>query len=178
MYRSGFSAGATTVANDELQLVYENNPTSAEITAGSITFTDNTPDSLRGATIYTAPTQEGIGQANELPPLAVDVTAYKNYAMYANTKTRHRKNITLLAVGGDSGVDVGDIITIDSVDFTAGAVQDHTTGTWAIVDTGTAAENIRDTAQSLVQVINRYASSTTVYAYYVIRIVTGKHRTA
>lgn len=166
VYRSGFSADQNTVANDELQLVYENNPTAAEIVAGSITFTDNTPDSLRGATIYTAPTQEGIGQANELPPLSVDMTMYKNYCLFANTKTRHRKVLVLLSVGGDSGVDVGDVITIGGVAFTAGIAQDHTTGTFEVALSGTAAENIRDTAKSLVQVINRYASNTVTYAYY------------
>jgi hypothetical protein len=167
VYRSGFSADENTVANDELQLVYENNPTSAEITAGEITFIDNTPDSLRGATIYTAPTQEGIGQANELPPLSVDCTTYKGYGLYANTKTKHRKYITLLAVGGSSGLNIADEITIAGVAYTAAAAQDADAGEFEVVTSGTAAENIRDTAKSLVQVINRYTTNTETYAYYV-----------
>jgi hypothetical protein len=172
VYRSGFSTNASTVANDELQLVYENNPTAAEITAGSISFTDNAPNSLRGATIYTAPSQEGILQANELPPLAKDVVMYKNYALFANTRTRHFFNLTLLSVGNSEtdggGLDVGDIITIDGVDFLAVAEgsQDASLGYFEVVVSGTAAENIRDTAQSLVQVINRYTSNTTIYAFY------------
>jgi hypothetical protein len=166
VYRSGFSANENTVANDELQLVYENNPTAAEITAGSITFIDNTPDSLRGATIYTAPSQEGILQANELPPLSNDITMYKNYCLFANTRTRHFFNLTLLSVGGSDGLQVGDIITIGGVDFTAAVAQNHALGEFLLDTTGTAAENIANTTKSLVQVINRYNTNTVTYAYY------------
>ncbi len=166
VYRSGFSADAATVANDELQLVYEANPTAGEISAGSVAFTDNAPDSLRGATIYTAPTQEGILQANELPPLANDVVMYKNYALFANTRTRHRKYITLLAVSGDDGIEIGDIVIIGGVEFTGAAAQDHSAGEFKVDTSGTAAENIANTAKSLVQVINRYSSNTITYAYY------------
>jgi hypothetical protein len=166
VYRSGFSANETTVANDELQLVYENNPTAAEIAAGSITFIDNAPDSLRGATIYTAPSQEGILQANELPPLANDVTMYKNYCLFANTRTRHFFNLTLLSVGGSDGLQIGDIITIGGVNFTAAVAQNHAAGEFLLDTSGTAAENIANTAKSLVQVINRYATNTVTYGYY------------
>jgi hypothetical protein len=167
VYRSGLSGSSSVVANDELQLVYEDNPTSAQITAGVITIIDNTPDSLRGATIYTASTQEGIENANDVPPIAKDMTSYKGYAFWANTSTRHRKELTLLAVGGTSGIGIGDIVTIAGVDFTGAAAQDHTVGEFAIVTSGTVAENIADTAKSLAQVINRYATNTDTYAYYV-----------
>lgn len=167
VYRSSLSSGATIVANDELQLVYELFPTSAEIASGSISLSDVTPETLKGATIYTAATQEGIAQANEPPPLAKDVTFYKNVALYANTKTRHRKYLTLLGVGGDEGIGIADIITIGGVSFTGAAAQDHTVGEFLIDTSGTAAENIANTAKSLAQVINRYVNNTVTYAYYV-----------
>ena len=167
VYRSGFSVDADTVANDELQLVYESFPTDAEITAGVITFTDNIPDSLRGASLYTSPTQEGIIESNDQPPFAKDIAMYKNYCFFANTRTKHRKYLTLVAVAGDYGIDTGDIITIDGVDYTGAVAQDHTAGEFLIPGTGTASEKIRDAAKSLVQVINRYSTNTSIYAYYV-----------
>ena len=48
IYRSRASASSTTEPDDELQLVYEYNPTYGEIAALSITFNDSTPDSLKG----------------------------------------------------------------------------------------------------------------------------------
>lgn len=78
IYRSGPSASSTDEPNDELNLVIENNPTSAEITAKQFTITDTTPEELRnGATLYTSPSQEGILQANETPPYAKDIALFK-----------------------------------------------------------------------------------------------------
>lgn len=167
VYRSGFSTNADTIANDELQLVYEDFPTSAEIAAGSLSFTDITPNSLRGATIYTAASQEGILQSNDIPPVAKDVAVYKNYALYANTKTTHRFYLTLLASGSTNGVGIGDVITIDGDAYTGAAAQDHSVAEFKIFDTGDAAGDIANTAKSLVQVINRYDTNTTITAYYI-----------
>jgi hypothetical protein len=65
IYRSAQTSGSSVVANDELQLVIERNPTSAEITAKIVTVTDSTSDDLRGATLYTSSSQQGIAQSNE-----------------------------------------------------------------------------------------------------------------
>lgn len=99
IYRSGESASATDPADDELQLVIEDFPTAAEISAKSVTLTDNVPNDLRGATLYTSPSQQGIEQANDVPPLAKDVEPYKNFMLYANTQTRQRLFLTMVAVG-------------------------------------------------------------------------------
>lgn len=105
VYRSSFSASANDAPNDELGLVYEDNPTQAEINAGiTNAFTDITPDDLRGATIYTAPSQEGIENANEPPPFAKDIALFKNSTFFANTKTKQRLNLTIVGVGGNQGV--------------------------------------------------------------------------
>lgn len=85
--------------NDELQQVYEAYPTDAEIAAGDLTIEDIVPDSFRGANLYTnAASGEGILQANDVPPLAKDINKFKEYTFYANTKTKHRKLISLLGV--------------------------------------------------------------------------------
>lgn len=104
VYRSALSVDANTEPNDELGLVYEVHPTSTEITAKVISFTDNTTDDLRGATIYTAASQEGISQANDQPPRAKDVAVFKNCMFLANTQTKSSVDITLLSASGDSGI--------------------------------------------------------------------------
>lgn len=166
IYRSAASSGATAEPNDELQLIVEKNPTSGEITAGSITYTDMTPESLRGATLYASPSQQGILQANEPPPLAKDIANYKQMMLYANTISKHRLNITMISVGGSAGVQVADTIEIDGVTYTGAAAEDATAGEFEIITSGTPAENIDLTARSLVRVINRYSLNTTVYAFY------------
>lgn len=105
IYRSSIVTATETsvlsdlVPNDELQLVYEAFPTQDELTAKSITIEDVTPDAFRGANLYTnATTGEGILQANDLPPFAIDIARYKGYTFYANTRTRHREFLNLLGV--------------------------------------------------------------------------------
>lgn len=105
VYRSSIASATGVVSlvditpNDELQLVYEAYPTQAEITAGEVAVFDITPDEFRGANLYTnASTGEGILQANDLPPFALDINRFKNVVFYANTRTRHRKTISLLGV--------------------------------------------------------------------------------
>lgn len=102
IYRSGQSGGAAVEPNDELQLVIEKNPTSAEIIAKTIAVTDTVPDSLRGATLYTSPSQEGIAAANDQPPLAKDVAIFRDSALYFNTTSKHRFNFNVIGVGSTS----------------------------------------------------------------------------
>jgi hypothetical protein len=241
VYRSKMSGGSAVVPDDELQLVYENNPTGGEIAAGVITFTDNTPESLLGETIYIAPSQQGQLQANDRPPLADDIEEFQSCMFYANCASKHRKIVTLLATTGSDGIQYGDIITIAGTPYTfkgteasasgtvalygsvtvTGTVTNGSSNITAIADTsnlrvgklitgtgvpaltyigsivantsvgmvdatgaavlasgasgapssvvysdGTPAQNIADTATSLIRVINRYATNTLVNAYY------------
>lgn len=166
VYRSKASAGTAIEPDDELQLVYEAAPTSGEISAGVVSFTDSTPESLRGDTLYTAPSQDTIKQAGYRPPLARDLCEYKGYVFYANVTQPQRLRITMLAVGGSSGVAVNDTVTIAGVTYTGKSSENVASAEFAVVTSGSAAQNIRDTAQSLVRVINRHASNTSVYATY------------
>lgn len=241
VYRSKMSGASDVVPDDELQLVYENNPTAGEITAGVITFTDNTPESLLGETIYIAPSQQGQLQANDRPPLADDIEEFRNCMFYANCASKQRKILTLLACTGTDGIQYGDILTIAGFAFTFKGTESSASGTvalygsvtitgtvtngssdiTAIADTsnlrigkaitgtgvpagtyigsivantsvgmvdaagaavlasgatgvpgsvvysdGTPAQNIADTATSLIRIINRYATNTLVNAYY------------
>lgn len=166
VYRSKESASSTDEPNDELQLVYENNPSSAEISAKSVTYTDSTPVSLMGAFLYTNSSQEGPAETNDIPPVSADIAFFKNYTFFANTKTKHKLFISLLSVGG-TGLVNGDTITINSMVFTGQSTENIATGQFKITTSGSAAQNIADTAQSLVKVINQITSNTSIYAYYV-----------
>lgn len=166
VYRSKESASATDEPTDELQLVYEKNPTAGEITAKSVTMTDATPTTLMGASLYTNASQEGISESNNEPPFAKDICSFKNYAFFANVKTRQKANIKLLSVGGSAGLVANDTITINGVVYTAKASETVASGFFKVSTAGSASQNIADTALSLVKIINQYSSNTAVYAYY------------
>lgn len=100
---------------DELQLVIEDFPTPAQITANKITVTDLAPEDFRqgGDFLYTNPSSgDGIGQANDPPPKAKDVTMYQNTVFYANTETRANTTLSLLGVealiSGVSSITISD----------------------------------------------------------------------
>ena len=166
IYRSAQSGGVATEPSDELLLVVEKSPTAGEVAALSAAYTDATPDNLRGTALYTNPSQQGIQEANDEPPLAKDVAVFKGSAIYANVISKQRMYITLIASGG-SGIVNDDTVTIAGVVYTGKATETAAAGQFAVATGGTAAQNIEDTAKSLVKVINQYATNTLVYAYYI-----------
>lgn len=165
VYRSRMSVDLSTEPDDELQLVYEDNPTAGEITAKSVTITDATDDSLKGAFLYTNANQEGITESNDIPPYALDLAEFKGFVFYGNVKNRHYIDVKLLAVGG-TGLAINDTITINSMVFTAKASTNIANKEFAIFTGGSAAQNIDDTAKELVKVINQHTGNSTIYAYY------------
>lgn len=153
IYRSSIaqSTGGTVLddltPNDELQLVYEDYPTPAELLALEITIEDVTPEDFRGENLYTnASTGEGITQANDQPPFAKDVNRYRNSIFYANTRTKHRLSLNLLGV--QKMIDDYDAGAIPKVTITNG----NTTNTYEFV-TGqqeiTTVTTVADVADSL-----------------------------
>lgn len=166
VYRSKNSGGVDVPPDDELGLIYENNPSAGELIAGTITFTDATTDDLRGATIYTAVSQEGIAQSNDPPPLAQDFEEFQGSIVYANTESKQRKTFTILAIGGSDGIAINDVITIAGTAYAAKASEVIASLEFELISSGTPAQNIADTAASLIRVINRNTTNTTVYAYY------------
>lgn len=248
IYRSKASGGDDITPDDNLGLVIENNPTAGELVTGTISVTDSTTDDLLGTTIYTAPSIEGIAYANERPPQADDIEEFSDSICYANIKSKHRKEFTILATGGTAGIAFNDTLVINGVTYTAKGTETIASGyyslsavatttgdttnanptltnvassaglkigrkitgtnipantfigaftstTISLVDSAgapvnatgstagvtltitpmtvaysttaaTPSQNIYDTAESLIRVINRYASNTGVYAYY------------
>lgn len=164
VYRSAqFTTG--TEPDDELQLVYEVNPTNTDLTNKYIQVTDNTPDGLRGATIYTAQSQQGIAKSNYEPPFSKDIDLYRTFMFFSNCSQKQRLIETLLGVG-TGGIAINDTITIAGETYTAAAAESVANKEFKVFSAGSAAQNIADTAQSLCKVINRNASNTSIYAYY------------
>jgi hypothetical protein len=166
--------GSLTLAEldpgDEMQLVLETPITSADITAGVITVSDITPNSFResGAFLYTNEvTGEGILQANEPPPIAKDVTLFRNSMFYANTKTIHQLTANILSVGtftaGTTEFIIGNDTTVRRYLFDT--VEDVPNQQALLSTSGSIAQAIDETARSLVKVINRDPNGF-VYARY------------
>lgn len=102
IYRSNGTATASDEPSDELQLVIEGNPTSGEIASKSFTVLDQTPYSLMRTTLYTSPSLEGIINANDEPPFALDMDIFKGSAFYANIKQKQRLSLALISVESPS----------------------------------------------------------------------------
>jgi hypothetical protein len=87
---------------DEMNLVFEGFPTSAQKTAQLITLTDISPEDFRqgGTPLYTNPNSgEGILQSNDAPPKSKDLTLYQNSTFYANNELKASLDLSLLGVG-------------------------------------------------------------------------------
>lgn len=107
VYRTAvFTATAGTTLDlidpgDDMNLVIEDFPTSAELSAKFVTVNDVTPEDFRanGLPLYTSPNVgDGISASNNLPPKAKDITLFQSTAFYANTETIAQTTISLLSV--------------------------------------------------------------------------------
>jgi len=95
---------------------------------------------------------------------------FKNFALYGNITQPSTLSLTVTAVGPASGVQVGNVITITSGSTTGlytGAVAENAAlKQFRIYTAGTASQNITDTVNSLIRVIN-YDSTVAVHAILV-----------
>jgi len=165
IYRSSITESLTDEPNDEMQLVKEGSCASGDITAGEFTVLDELDPDLRGVTLYTSPSQQGISNSNYVPPFCKDMCTYKDHVIFANTKLKQYMDLTLVSTG-TGGLQSGDTITINSITFTASGSEDTGTDTFKVYTGGTPASDIQDTAFSLVKIVNKTASAVGVYAYY------------
>lgn len=156
------STGASVLSDlnpgDECQLVYEDFYASGT----SVTVNDVTPEDFLGVYLYTNPnTGEGIAQANEVPPLAKDITLFKGYTFYANTQTKYRKNISLLSVddlvSNTSTFTITDGTTTNTYTFVAGVAE---------VTTVTCVGDTADSLNGKYFTINSANNETSYYVWY------------
>ncbi len=172
LYRSGQVAAGQT-PSDEMQLVFEAYLTAGNVSAGYVDVTDLQPDALRGAFLYTNPNtgeegvRVGILNANAPPPGASDVAWWRDCMWYAES-TYGRKRLTLQVLGtGSTGLNATDTLTIAGQTYTGIAPGTPTAGQFVVETAYAASVNIERTATNLVAAINKNASNTSVYAYYV-----------
>ncbi len=167
LYRSQASASVDIEPLDQMQLVYEANLVAGDFTARQVSITDHTEDSNKGIPLYTGTDREGILQANLAPPASWDMAIYRNFAIFANTTQPSTLEATLTAVGAPSGLQSGDTITItygtQTETYTAAATEAAASRQFKVFSSGTASQNITDTANSLIRVIN-YDNALSVHA--------------
>lgn len=179
VYRTNYITTTTGVEltdldpGDEMNLVYEYGLETADITAGEYTFNDSTPESFRASAVplYSNEiTGSGILQSNDQPPIALDMELFRNSMFYANTKTRHRLEFTMLSV--DDYVNDSTTITIGNSTisryYTAAAAELKDTadgGDFLLSTAISVGQAIDETSRSLVKIINQDSDSP-VNAYY------------
>lgn len=176
VYRTAKSATATSEPNSSLSQVYERSPTNLEIAAGSMTVVDITPDDFRGALIDVAAETELA--AKERPPVVVDLAEFHNCMFGAGTRTAQTFEFQLIAVGSPRGIQINDALNFRSpLDFNdanyfevgiqGAAAESVVAGQFRVYTDGSAAQNIANTARSMVRVLNGKALNTYLYAEYV-----------
>lgn len=156
---------------DEMNLVIENPISSSDISTGTITIADVTPDDFRegGEFLYTnAITGQGILQANEPPPIAKDVALFRNSMFYANTKGIHQKEMALLSVSAITAGTTELYISngTKSTTYFFENAEDIANQEVIVSGLSSVGQAIAETAQSLTRVINR-DSNGIVYAKYI-----------
>lgn len=164
IYRSLMSASGTTEPADELQLVAQGNPSGTDITNKFFTLKDALPESELGAALYTNSGQEGIAQANNIPPLSNDMCFFFGYMIYGSCTTQQKVLLSLLSTETPLGLQVGDTFTINSIIYTASSSENVSTFHFQLFTGGDPGSDILNTKESLIRVINRSAQ-TLVYAY-------------
>jgi len=163
IYRSLNSAGTGIPGGDELQLAIQKQLTSGDISTGSITITDDTPEALLGAALYTNATQEGIAQANYRPPYAQDIAMFNNFPFYLSTKQPQRLDLTMISVPA-----LNDTVTIAGLTYTAKNAENIANHEFIRGVSGVLATDLALTIHSLIRNINRDSRDALVYGYYVV----------
>ncbi len=106
-YRSA-KVAAGSQPDDNLQLVYEIQLKSTDISNGYLDLTDICPEGARGATLYTAPLEEGIDAANRPPPGCVEICEHMGRTWFGNTTQPGEFRFSIIGVGGSAGIQSGD----------------------------------------------------------------------
>ncbi len=164
VFRSEATENSDDEPSDELYKCYERRLSATDVMNLGFSLFDSCPESLLGDPLYTNPSQEGILQANERPPIGRDIAFFQDRLWVANTVSRHRFELDLLGVSAPDGFQNNWTITIADVTATAKTSPGAATDV-QIVSNLTAALNTEQTARNLINVIN--TNSTLVYGYYI-----------
>lgn len=101
IYRTELRA-LTDAFTDDYRLIFEGNPTSAELSSKTIVYNDFISEEFRnaGEQLYTNTTAEGGFQTNDAPPVSRDIELFNNFTFYANTRLHHILNTTMTSTTG------------------------------------------------------------------------------
>ena len=180
IYRSLASTGTPS---DELQQCGEVIPSNTDIVNGYLEFIDVAPEAALGAYLYTntvsggdlntssvISSTNGVGvlAANDRPPRCTSIAYFRDCAFYVGLQGPQRLTFSILAVGTTGDVlQAGDEITVNGTVYTAIAPGTPAADEFCVYTAGTAEENLRATAVSLVESINRnvYGGSGLIATY-------------
>lgn len=153
LYRTLYSATATTDPGDEEFLCYERTLTSSDISTKAITITDQTPETFLGEPLYSN-ANTGLGAAFEhvTPPLMHDVCVFDGRLFGAQTEGPHALTLRLLGTGSPNGLQNSDLLAIDGVVYTVANVVTNQNPT----------VNVRMTVSALAFVFNFTGSTFTL----------------
>lgn len=171
IYRSLTKASATPGL--DLFQVAELIPSAGDVIQGYVQYIDGTPDLMLAGSppLYTSPNEgDGIGSANEPPPLAKDIFEWDGRLWYLNTTSKHRFFLNMLGVflaSGDLGIQNNDTLTVAGQTYTFKTTVSGTNPVQITTNAGSVTQNIDVVARALVNAINANVSNTTVTAYYV-----------
>lgn len=155
------------VPPDDVYEVFEAYLTVANISAGYVVISDNTPEVLLGNPSYFSPSVEGESGNNLPPPLAWDVCAVGEQIFLGNLTFKHQLEVRLLS----SAMTPAQGLTFERAGYptlelksTYGPVTDEY---FIMYNGGTVARDIEATAISICCAINAMASNTWLDAYYI-----------
>lgn len=168
VYRSKVAltpTGQTTILpDDEMGIVSQQVVALSDVTNGfTPAFIDSTPDTLRGASLYTNPNSgDGSLASNFAPPAAACAAFFKGSLFLGNVVDKNRLQLQIVGLGSPSGLQVGDVLTIGGVSFACISGTPAFGSTDFQLSTGlpTVSQNIEATARSLCQAINGNPSPT------------------
>jgi hypothetical protein len=143
---------------DEMRQVYERAPTPAEVSASEFTFTDGTPETVKGSSSYWAPnTGDGIAFSNYAAPLIEQTSEYADSVFGAGVGGVQRLTMDLVGIGAPTGLVAGQGLIlsrgVDEETYAAQSSEAFPTN-FKVFTGGTPAQNIADTVASLVRAIN------------------------
>lgn len=170
LFRAPQTADVDIVPLDQYKLAHEAQLTGTDFTNRVVTINDDTPDALLGVPLYSGSDQEGSSQENGLPPSVFDMCTFRDFALYGNVTRQSTLKFTVLAVG-PGALTIGNTITISgtfegnaySEAYMGDIIEDAPTRKFLVVTSGTPSQNITDTVNSLIRVIN-YDEAVPVHA--------------
>lgn len=159
VYRADAVPNTITPTN-EVRQVYEREPTPAEVTAATLTFTDSTPDTVKGSGAYYASnTGKGPANGNLQAPLMLGTSLFADSIFGTGVTGVHRLRLDILGTG-TTGLQDGQLIEINATDnswgenYTASAAGEAFPDVFKLFTGGTAAQNLTDTVSSFIRAVN------------------------